>query len=243
MDYRVAVVTGGNRGLGREIVRQLAEQDILVVLACRDREKGLLAVSEFEREELSVRFAPLDVSSAASVGVLGDFVHKTFGRCDILVNNAGIFPDVWDRPAIAPADGLHTPLEFVRKAMEVNTYAPLLLCQQFIPLMKRHDYGRIVNMSSDLAQLSDLTNPEGRFLAYRMSKTALNMVTRVLAAETAGTNILINSCTPGWCRTDMGGPQAPRTAEQGADTPVWLATLPNSGPTGGFFKDRQPIAW
>lgn len=239
----VAVVTGGNRGLGWEIVRQLAEQGVTVVLACRDADKGLMAVNEFERQELSVRFAPVDVNSAGSIRKLGEFVENTFGRCDILVNNAGIFPDEWEYNIGDPGGGLHAPLVHVRLAMETNAYGPLLLCQQFIPLMKRNEYGRIVNVSSDLAQLSVQPDPAEKFLAYRISKVALNMITHVLAAETAGTNILINSCTPGWCRTDMGGPKAPRTAEQGARTPVWLATLPDGGPSGGFFKDCQPIGW
>ncbi|MBF0595278.1 MAG: SDR family oxidoreductase [Candidatus Omnitrophica bacterium] len=242
MQHRVAVVTGGNRGLGWEIVRQLAEKDICVVLAGRNREKGLMAAGEFERQELAVRYAELDVTSAASIQALGDFVEKTFGRCDILVNNAGIFPDVWEYSVDDPL-GLHMPIDRARLAMETNAYAPLLLCELFIPLMKKNNYGRIVNMSSDLAQLTRLQDSSGKYLAYRMSKVALNMVTRVFAAETAGTNMLINSCTPGWCRTDMGGAGAPRTAGQGADTPVWLATLPDGGPTGGFFKDRQPIDW
>lgn len=243
MRTKVALVTGGNRGLGWEIVRQLAMQGILVILASRDKDRGMMTAGEFERQGLSVRFVALDVNSAASIEAVGDFIKKEFGRCDILVNNAGVFPDVKDYNVGDPVGGLGVPLENVRRAMETNAYGALLMCQEFIPLMKKNDYGRIVNMSSDLAQLTELADPDGKFLAYRMSKVALNMITRVLAAETAGTNILINSCTPGWCRTDMGGPYAERSAAEGADTPVWLAALPDDGPTGGFFRDRKPIVW
>jgi NAD(P)-dependent dehydrogenase (short-subunit alcohol dehydrogenase family) len=244
MTRRIAVVTGANRGIGLEIVRLLAEKNISVILAARDRAKGLKAAEDFQKDELTVRYHELDVTSAASISAFGDFLEKEFGRCDILVNNAGIFPDVKDHDLGDPGGGLRAPLENIRRAMETNAYGPLLLCQRLIPLMVKNNYGRIVNMASDLASLTHL-DEDGKFLAYRISKAALNMVTRVLAAEikAQNRNILINSCTPGWCRTDMGGPHAPRDVKQGADTPVWLATLPDNGPTGGFFADRKPIAW
>ena len=244
MVRKVAIVTGGNRGLGWEIVRQLALKDVLVVLTARDRDKGLMAAEEFARQELPVRFHELDVTCATSIQALGDFLEKEFGRCDILVNNAGIFPDVTNHDAGDPGGGLQAPLDNIRRAMDTNTYGPLLLCQRLIPLMKKHKYGRIVNMSSDLAQLAGPVG-HGRFLAYRISKLALNMVTCTFAEElkAQGENILINSVTPGWCKTDMGGPQAPRNPSDGAEGVVWLATLPEGGPTGGFFKDKKPIPW
>lgn len=248
MKSRVAVVTGGNRGLGWEIVRQLARQDILVILTARDAERGMMAAREFQREEsLAVRFLPLDVTSPASIDALGAAVEREFGRCDVLVNNAGIFPDIMkdgkcDHDADDPAGVLGAPLENIRRAMETNVYGPVMLCQRLVPVMKKNNYGRIVNMSSGLGQLKDFQG-DARYLAYRLSKTALNMVTRSFAAAVTDTNILVNSCCPGWCRTDMGGPYGVLPPDKGADTPVWLATLPDGGPTGKFFRERQEISW
>jgi NAD(P)-dependent dehydrogenase (short-subunit alcohol dehydrogenase family) len=152
---------------------------------------------------------------------------------DILVSNAGVLME-------RMKSGLRVDLDTVREIMETNVYGPLLLCQALVPLMRRHSYGRIVNVSSGMGQLADTGAAD---LAYRMSKTALNAVTRVLAAELQGANILVNSMCPGWVRTGMGGSGAPRSVQQGSDTAVWLATLPSDGPTGGFFRDREQIPW
>lgn len=247
MAQRIAVVTGGNGGLGREITRQLALQGILVVLTARNAKKGLDTAQGFIREKLPVRFHQLDVTSSSSIDALGIFLEKEFGRCDILINCAGIFPDIMrdgacDHDRGDPDRALHVPLENIRTAMETNTYGPLLLSQRLVPLMQKNRYGRIVNISSGLGQLSDFEG-KGEFVAYRISKTALNMVTLTLAAELKGTNILVNSVCPGWCKTDMGGPYALRSAQEGAEGVVYLATLPDTGPTGGFFRDRKPISW
>jgi NAD(P)-dependent dehydrogenase (short-subunit alcohol dehydrogenase family) len=128
----------------------------------------------------------------------------------------------------------------LQRTLETNVYGPLRLAQAAIPFMRAQRYGRVVNVSSEMGQLSDMGQGSP---AYRLSKTALNSVTAMLAASTRGENILVNCCCPGWVRTDMGGPEASLTAEQGADTPVWLATLPDGGPTGGFFQSRRAIAW
>jgi len=244
---RIAVVTGGNGGLGREITRQLALQGIFVVLTARNAAKGLEAAQVLASEQLPVHFYQLDVTDPASVEALGLFLEKEFGRCDILVNGAGIFPDIMqdgvpdhDRGDIHKV--LHAPLENIRSAMETNTYGPLLVSQRLVPLMQKDHYGRIVNISSGLGQLGDYEGT-GEFAGYRISKTALNMVTRMLAAELKATNILVNSVCPGWCKTDMGGPYAQRSAKEGAEGVVYLATLPDGGPTGGFFRDRKPISW
>jgi NAD(P)-dependent dehydrogenase (short-subunit alcohol dehydrogenase family) len=131
-------------------------------------------------------------------------------------------------------------MNMVRETVETNVYGPLLLCQALVPLMERNGHGRIVNVSSGMGQLSDMGsgNP-----AYRLSKTALNAVTAMVSAQVRGRNILVNSMCPGWVRTDMGGSAAPRSVEQGADTALWLGTLPDEGPTGGFFRDRKPVSW
>lgn len=235
MDKRVAVVTGGNRGIGLEICRQLARAaGLRVVLTARSREKGQAAVEVLAKDNLSVDFFPLDVSNAAGIHQFGIFMEKEYGRCDVLVNNAGIFPDS------GKISVLETDVQILRAAMETNVYGPFLLCQRLIPLMRKNGYGRIVNLSSELGQLSEMN---GGFPGYRISKTALNALTRFFADEVQRDNILINSMTPGWVKTDMGGPNATRTVEQGADTALWLATLPDDGPRGGFFRDRTPMAW
>lgn len=234
MVTRIAVVTGGNRGIGFEISRQLAQREIRVVLTARDRKKGRAARDELVAAGLSVEFHVLDVASARSVKALAAFVAAQFGRVDILVNNAGVMLDAHGTRLLDSA------LETYRLTFDTNVWGPLLLTQALLPLMIKSGYGRIVNLSSGLGQLADMGSGTP---AYRMSKTAVNALTRIVAAETRDANILVNSLCPGWVRTDMGGTAAPRSVAQGADTAVWLATLPDNGPTGGYFRDRQSIAW
>jgi len=237
---QVAVVTGANRGIGFEICRQLAQKDIVVILTSRDEQKGLQACQKLKKEELAVRYCHLDVTHAASINRLWSFVKKEFGRCDILINNAGIFLDkkVSDDAQYPSIFNVNT--ETIRQTMETNIYGPLLLCQAFIPMMKKNDFGRIVNMSSGLGQLTEMN---GGYPAYRISKTSINALTRILNDELKDDNILVNSACPGWVKTDMGGPGATRSVEEGADTPVWLATLPDKGLRGKFFRDRKEIPW
>ena len=236
----VAVVTGANRGLGLETARQLAMRDIRVILTSRSAGKGEIALEKLADEGLDVAFHPLDVTSESSVADLGGFIHSRYGRVDILVNNAGVYLDSHGAEEIGGASVFATSLETLTATLKTNLYGPLLLAQELTPLMKQQHYGRIVNISSGMGQLSEM---EGKSPAYRISKTALNALTRILAAETRGYNILVNSVCPGWVRTDMGGPQAERTVEQGVAGIVWAATLPDDGPTGGFFRDGQPIPW
>jgi NAD(P)-dependent dehydrogenase (short-subunit alcohol dehydrogenase family) len=234
---RVAVVTGGNRGIGFEVCRQLAGAGLCVLLGARDRGRAEQAARILEGEGLDVMAHPLDVTDAASISALEQYLHEQHGRVDVLVNNAGISIDqargiqsILDRPVI----------DALRETRETNLVGPLRLCQALVPLMKQTGYGRVVNVSS---QLGSLANMGTGYETYRITKTALNALTRILAAELRGTGILVNSACPGWVRTDMGGPSAPRTPAQGADTIVWLATLPDDGPTGGFFQDRKPVPW
>jgi NAD(P)-dependent dehydrogenase (short-subunit alcohol dehydrogenase family) len=232
---RVAVVTGANRGIGFEICRQLARRGgIRVVLTARDQAKGNAAAKKLRGEGLDVDFHVLDVTSEASIHALAGWLEATCKRCDVLVNNAGIMADPRGSRV------LDSRLQTWRDTLETNLIGPLLLIQALVPLMKRHRYGRIVNLSSGQGQLADMGPGTP---AYRVSKTALNALTRTLAAELTGGGILVNSMCPGWVKTDMGGASAPRTAEQGADTAVWLATLPDGGPSGGFFRDRKPVPW
>jgi NAD(P)-dependent dehydrogenase (short-subunit alcohol dehydrogenase family) len=237
---KVAIVTGANRGIGFEIVRQLAKLDILTVLTSRDEAKGQKACQKLEQDELPVRYHQLDVDHAASVQKFAAFIGREFGRCDILVNNAGIFPDSSDAGSHRWPSIFETKIDTIRRAMETNVYGPILLCQAIVPLMKKNRYGRIVNMSSGMGQLSEMN---GHCPGYRISKTSINAVTRILADELKEVNILVNSVCPGWVKTDMGGPGATRSVEQGADTAIYLATLPDGGSSGKFFRDRKVFAW
>lgn len=234
---RVAVVTGANRGIGFETCRQLAKREIRVILTSRDQAKGKAAAEKLQAEGLDVSYYPVDVADSESIERLAQFIKSEFGRLDILVNNAGVSLD-----STATPDGsiFNLKISTLHKTLETNTFGPLLLCQALIPLMKEHNYGRVVNVSSGAGQLSDMNTG---YPSYRISKTALNAVTRIFGNELKGTNILVNSVCPGWVKTDMGGSNAPRTLEQGTDTIVWLATLPDDGPTSGFFRDREPIPW
>jgi NAD(P)-dependent dehydrogenase (short-subunit alcohol dehydrogenase family) len=227
---RVALVSGGNRGIGLEIVRQLAGRGITVILGSREEESGRAAAEGLSGD---VVVSQLDVTDEGSVARLAASVEGEFGRLDILVNNAGISNDDGQR-------GMNADLDRVREALEANLFGAWRLCEVAIPLMQRGGYGRIVNVSSGMGALEDMG---GGSPGYRVSKTALNALTRILASELRGSGILVNCVCPGWVQTDMGSPRAPRPVEEGADTPVWAATLPKGGPTGGFFRDRRPIPW
>jgi NAD(P)-dependent dehydrogenase (short-subunit alcohol dehydrogenase family) len=231
---RIALVSGGNRGIGYEVCRQLALQGLAVVLTARDAGKGKAAVKTLHDAGLDVEFQRLDVTSCRSIRACVAAVAERRGRIDVLVNNAGIMIDP------RGSHFLDSKLDTYRDTLETNLFGPLQLAQSVIPLMKANRYGRIVNLSSGLGQLSEMGAGTP---AYRISKAALNALTRILGAEFRESNILVNSMCPGWVRTSMGGESAPRTVEQAADTAVWLATLPADGPSGGFFRDRKAIAW
>jgi NAD(P)-dependent dehydrogenase (short-subunit alcohol dehydrogenase family) len=231
---RIGVVTGGNRGIGFEICRQLAGKGINVVLTARSAKQGELAAKTLQAESLNVIFHPLDVTDAGSIEALARHMDSTHGRCDILVNNAGIVVNGGGTSV------LKEPMDAVRKTLETNVYGPLQLMQALVPLMRKNRYGRIVNLSSGLGQLTDMGDG---YPAYRLSKTGINALTRMFAAATEGANILVNSVCPGWVRTDMGGRNATSSVEQGADTAVWLATLGDGGPTGGLFRERKRVPW
>ena len=229
---RIALVTGANRGIGREVGRQLAQRGLRVILTARNAPAGQAAADALAREGLPVVFCPLDVSDPASVDAAKSWVEERYGRLDVLINNAAVYLDEHSNIFNVPIDDFTTTLA-------VNLYGPLYLCRAFVPGMRRRGYGRVVNVSSESGQLSTMG---GYTPAYAISKAALNALTRAVAAE-AGPSVKVNAACPGWVRTDMGGPHATRSVAEGAAGLVWLATLPDSGPTGGFFRDGRPLDW
>jgi NAD(P)-dependent dehydrogenase (short-subunit alcohol dehydrogenase family) len=226
-------VTGANRGIGLAIATGLAERGLRVLLSARDPEAAARAAAPLQARDLAVVPVTLDISDGASVAALANRVRETEGRLDVLVNNAGAFYDT-------EQDVLNADLGVVEAALQTNLLGAWRTLQTFVPLMRRHRYGRIVNLSSGAGAFNEAGAGTP---AYRVSKAALNMLTVTLAAEVAGEPILVNAACPGWVRTDMGGQAAPRSPEQGAGTPIWLATLPAGGPSGGFFRDRRRIPW
>ena len=240
-EKKVALVTGANKGIGFEIARQLAQLEITVLIGARHQDRRISASEQLQSSGLDTHFIHVDVVRATSIEAAIGKISDEFKRLDILVNNAGIQIDT--ESGILELD----PVIF-QNTLETNALGPLLMTQATAPIMKANGYGRIVNMASTLGSLAEIASPDSPYSsvlsrAYRLSKTLLNGITVLLAKELRGSNILVNSVCPGWVRTDMGGDAAPLTPEQGADTPVWLATLPDDGPTGGFFRERQPIPW
>ncbi len=235
---QITVISGANRGLGLETARQLAVGGYRVVLTSRDPDKGAAAVAALARQDLQIEYQQLDITHAESVQGLARAMQERFGGVDVLVNNAGIFIESQSASRSGAATALAGDLELVRRTLETNLLGTIALTQALVPLMRGS--GRVVNVSSGMGQLAEM---EGGWPGYRLSKAALNAYTRMLAAELVDTGIKVNAVCPGWVRTDMGGPGADRSLARGADTIVWAATLPDDGPSGGFFRDRKPIAW
>ncbi|MEO8779538.1 MAG: SDR family NAD(P)-dependent oxidoreductase [Rhodanobacter sp.] len=229
--YRVALISGANRGLGFEVARQLSERGMTVLLGARDFDKGLDAARKLIGAAGDVVAVQLDVTQQVQVDSLAHWIEVTYGRLDVLVNNAGAYYDAAAHPA-------STAIAPVRAAMETHLFGSWRLCSAMLPLMQRHRYGRIVNVSSGCgASTTDSANCP----AYRVSKSALNTYTRALASELEGSGIQVNAVCPGWVATDMGGPGG-RPVTDGAAGIVWAACL--SEPlTGGFYRDGQRIAW
>ena len=230
---KLAAVTGGNRGIGFQICRDLAKEGFAVILTARSAEKGLEAAEKLKDEGLDLKFHQLDIINSDSIEEFHQYITDDFGKLDVLINNAAILPE-------PISNALSAELREIRDTIETNVYGAIVLCQKIIPLMIKNNYGRIVNLSSGVAQLKDMG---GGYFAYRVSKTALNAVTKIFAAETSGYDIQVNCVDPGWVKTDMGGPGAGSTPEEGADTAVWLSSRPEGEPSGKFYKDRKIIDW
>lgn len=227
---QVALVTGANRGIGRAVAAGLADRGLVVAVAARSLDAAQAVADEIGRGAFAVQ---LDVTDDASVAAAVATVIAHAGRLDVVVNNAGGHYD--DGATISRVTD-----EDLRDALEINTFGALRVTRAAIPHLRASGHGRVVNVSSRSGTFSATW---GDAPAYAVSKAALNMVTLLLAKELEGDGILVNACCPGWVRTRMGGDDAERSVEEGADTPVWLATLPDDGPTGGLFGERQQIAW
>lgn len=233
VERRVALVTGANRGIGQGIARQLAARGLITIFGARDREQAVAAARAVRGVPGEARGRQLDVTDQGSVDRLLAGIEAEFGRLDVLVNNAAIVLGS-DQPAS------RVGLADVEATLATNVLGPWRLCQAALPLMLRGGYGRIVNVSSGAGSFGE---GHAGSATYSVSKAALNMLTLKLARELDGTNILANAVCPGWVRTDMGGQNADRSVEHGSETPVWLATLPDGGPSGEFFRDKQRIPW
>lgn len=238
---KVALVTGANKGLGLEISRRLGKLGFAIILGSREARRGLAAAEQLKAEGIDAHALVLDVTHIPSITRAVLLLGQDYGHLDVLVNNAGAMHD----RSLMPSG---TPLDTIREIFEPNFFGAISVTQALLPLLRQSEAGRIVNMSSSLGSLGTLSDPASfdggwRLLGYGASKTALNAFTVQLAHELRDTPIKVNSAHPGWIKTDMGGADAPGTVEEGADTPVWLATLPPDGPTGGFFQDRKSIPW
>lgn len=228
---KTAVVTGANRGIGLEVCRQLAHAGYQVVLTARDEAKGRKVADLLLEVNLNVEFFLLDVTNNHHIRDLADFLKKKYGVLDALVNNAAI---IGSRESVSAPSS-----DEIRQVMETNYFGPLMLVKALLPLLKRSDDGRIVNVSTGMGAWNDLA---GNYAAYRLSKVGLNALTVMFANDLHERGVKVNSVCPGWVKTDMGGANAPRTVEQGADTIVWAVTH-SPMPTGKFFRNRREISF
>ncbi|MGI8911548.1 MAG: SDR family NAD(P)-dependent oxidoreductase [Rubrobacteraceae bacterium] len=237
----VALVTGASHGIGREVARQLAEREMTVVLTARSREKSGAAAEELNGDGLDAHPSALDVTDEVSVKRIAAEIESEFGRLDVLVNNAAAFVD-WSETALtADLDAAHA-------VFETNLFGAWRVCQAFVPLVRRGEHGRIVNVSSGADSHGDpdfgLTTGGGSVASYGVSKAAINALTSKLAAELEGTGVLVNSVCPGLTATAPGMEEmGARPVPEGAASVVWAATFPEDGPAGGFFRDGEPVPW
>ncbi|HZG17183.1 MAG TPA: SDR family oxidoreductase [Candidatus Bathyarchaeia archaeon] len=232
-NIKVALVTGGNRGIGLELAKQLAMNGYKVILTSRDPEKGHAAAQKLEGSNLDVSFVVMDVDNQESIRQAAMKVNEEYGKLDVLINNAGVYLD--DNEKL-----LNMEPSILEETMATNFFGVYHVIRFFIPLMQKQGYGRIINISSEYGAMSEMSNQGSA--AYKLSKLALNGLTRLVAAEING-DIKINAVDPGWVSTDMGGPSAPRTPKKAAESILWLASIGPEGPNGGFFRGEKQIDW
>jgi len=240
-DTRIALVTGGNKGIGYEIARQLGAAGAVVVLGARDRQRGETAAAALRSGGLDAQWVRLDVTDPATIEAAAKWIEQAHGRLDVLVNNAGVALEWGVEPTALPVQQL-------RDTFETNVFGVVAVTNAMLPLLRRAPAARIVNMSSSLGSLARASDPSSDqywvpLLAYNASKAALNRITLQYAAALRDTSIKVNAACPGFCATDLNGHRGHRTASQGAAIAVHLATVPDGGPSGGFFDDDGPVPW
>jgi len=247
MPQKIAFITGGNRGLGFQTALQLKDEGVKVVIGSRDLAQGEQAAAKLRAEGADVDVLRFDITKPADYLAAYEYFDSKYGRLDILVNNAGIAAGVF--PGTGPEhSAAEVPMDLLHKVFDTNFFAQVALTEALLPLLKKSPAGRIVNLSSILGSLTLHADPKSpiyntKSFAYDASKTALNAFTVHLAWELRDTNVKVNSAHPGWVKTDMGGPQATMELSEGGKTSAALATLPDNGPSGGYFHLGQPLPW
>lgn len=229
---RIVVVTGGSRGIGRELIRQAAAASDVALLAARNVTQAREVATALSDQPGRIEIVPLDVTDPATISRAAQHVDRNHGRVDALINNAAVHYDTDQR-------GVDADLTIVDEALQTNLVGTWRVTQAFLPLLRRSDHARIVNVSSESGSLAAMG---GGTPAYSVSKAALNALTRVLADELRGDGVLVNAVCPGWTATDMGG-RGGRPVADGAASVMWAVDLPDDGPTGGFFRDGEPLPW
>jgi NAD(P)-dependent dehydrogenase (short-subunit alcohol dehydrogenase family) len=247
-DKKVAFITGGNRGIGLQTARDLANLGIHVVIGSRDAAKGEAAVKSLRSEGATADSVQCEVTNLKDHQAVYDYLNKKFGKLDILINNAAVMIDRPPEGTGGEVKASKTSQETLRKTFDANFFAPIALTQALLPLISKSPAGRIVNLTSVLGSLTLQADPKSpiynaKTLAYDASKAAINMFTIELAHELKDTPIKVNSAHPGWVKTDMGGANAPMEITDGSKTSVQLATLPADGPTGGYFHMGERLPW
>jgi NAD(P)-dependent dehydrogenase (short-subunit alcohol dehydrogenase family) len=229
MTTTIALITGANKGIGRETARQFGARGFTVLAGARDEDRGLEAERELRAEGAEVRFVRLDVTDDASVRQAAELIERDYGRLDVLVNNAGI------ARGSLPSQ---TDLDAMREVYEVNVFGAIRVTNAMLPLLRRAPAARIVNVSSEVGSISAMTDPDSPLahmpagLAYPSSKSALNMITAMYAKELRDTPIKVNAANPGYTKTDLNRHSGFRSVAEGAEASVHLATLPADGPSG-----------
>lgn len=238
MSQKIAVITGANRGIGFGLAKALAEKSYRVIMVGRNADKLTEAAETLRATNPNVEFMVADIADTSQVHALAARLNETCSAVDVLINCAGVIIET--DQAGNPSDLAHVDPEKVLSTLNINTVGALRMTQALLPLLQKSSGARIVNISSGMGGIREM---DGGWPGYRLSKAALNALTKVTAAEIQGTNIKVNSVCPGWVRTDMGGPNATRSVEEAVPGILWAAELDDDGPSGGFFRDGQPIEW
>lgn len=232
MQQKIVLITGANRGMGLATAKFFANQNYHVIMVGKNESALNVEVNQLKIKNQNIEAFVADISINDDCHRLIKYIYESYSRVDILINNAGIY--------IEEANCLQSADEIFESTLSINTKAPYLLIKGILPLMQKNNYGRIVNVSS---QLGSIAGESSHCLSYSLSKNSLNSLTRIFSTLVRGKNIKINSICPGWVKTDMGGASAPRSIEQGISGIIWAATLDENGPSGGFYHDKKLIDW